>query len=156
MAGYIKKCPECQSINLTYDEHKGEVICQDCGLVVEEKMVDTGQELHGQFDKAEKKGRTETLDIGITTYHGHFKRFKDFYEKAVKKGMIGKGDFRLHEIPTPETEEDRKYEASFFRNLVLRFKLETMSRYRGKKGEIKHAEPNPFLRWGYKLRDIFR
>lgn len=96
--------------------------------------------------KAEKKGRTETLDIGITTYHGHFKRFKDFYEKAVKKGMIGKGDFRLHEIPTPETEEDRKYEASFFRNLVHRFKLETMSRYRGKKGEIKHAEPNPFLR----------
>lgn len=73
---YIKKCPECNSINLTYDEQKGEVICQDCGLVVEEKMVDTGQELHGQFDKAEKKGRggaplsIQKFDRGLTTNVG--------------------------------------------------------------------------------------
>jgi len=38
----IKRCPECDSINLTYDPHLGEIICNDCGLVVEEKMVDTG------------------------------------------------------------------------------------------------------------------
>jgi len=53
---HIKKCPECQGINLVYDEHKGEVICQDCGLVVEEKMVDTSQEITGSFDKSNKKG----------------------------------------------------------------------------------------------------
>ena len=30
---YIKKCPECNSINLAFDEHKGEIICTDCGTV---------------------------------------------------------------------------------------------------------------------------
>jgi len=73
---YIKKCPECGSINLTYDSQRGEVICNDCGLVIEEKMVDTGQELHGQFDKSEKKGRggaplsMQKFDKGLTTNVG--------------------------------------------------------------------------------------
>jgi transcription initiation factor TFIIB len=73
---YIKKCPECGSINLTYDEQKGEIICNDCGLVVEERMVDAGQELHGQFDKADKKGRggaplsIQKFDKGLTTNVG--------------------------------------------------------------------------------------
>ncbi|MBM3234613.1 hypothetical protein FJZ19_05990 [Candidatus Pacearchaeota archaeon] len=73
---HIKRCPECNSINLTYDEQRGEVICQDCGLVVEEKMVDTGQELHGSADKGEKKGRggaplsMQKFDKGLTTNVG--------------------------------------------------------------------------------------
>jgi transcription initiation factor TFIIB len=73
---HIKRCPECNSISLTYDEQRGEVICNDCGLVIEEKMVDTGQELHGQFDKAEKKGRggapmsMQKFDKGLTTNVG--------------------------------------------------------------------------------------
>src|SRR3989338_3833601 len=54
---FIRKCPECGSIHLSYDEHRGEVICNDCGLVIEEKMVDTGQDPQGKFDKSEKKGR---------------------------------------------------------------------------------------------------
>lgn len=72
----IKKCPECESINLTYDDQRGEIICNDCGLIVEEKMVDTGQELHGQFDKSEKKGRggaplsMQKFDKGLTTNVG--------------------------------------------------------------------------------------
>src|SRR3989339_639059 len=53
----IRKCNECGSINLTYDSHLGEVICNDCGLVIEEKMVDTGMDLQGKFDKGDKKGR---------------------------------------------------------------------------------------------------
>ena len=88
---YIKKCPECNSINLVYDEHKGEVICQDCGLVIEEKMVDTGQELHGQFDKSEKKGRggsplsMQKFDKGLTTNVGEI---SDIYK--LETGQIRK------------------------------------------------------------------
>lgn len=41
---YVKKCPECQGINLFLNREKGEVTCKDCGLVVEEKMVEFGQE----------------------------------------------------------------------------------------------------------------
>ncbi len=45
----IKKCPECGSINLFWNKEKGEVVCKDCGLVVEDTMVDFGQEWR-EFD----------------------------------------------------------------------------------------------------------
>ncbi len=106
--------------------------------------------------RAEKEGRTGALDVGIVTYPDHFKRFKDFYKKAVERGLIGKGDFRLHEIPTPETEEDRKYEANPLRHLSHQFKLATMGRYRSERGGIKQAEPSPVVKVMNKLRDMMK
>src|SRR3989338_335162 len=76
MATFIKKCPECGSANLTYDPNLGEIICNNCGLVVEEKMVDTGVDLQSKFDKSEKKGRggapisMQKFDQGLTTNVG--------------------------------------------------------------------------------------
>ena len=73
---YVKRCPECKSVDLTYDEQRGEIICNECGLIVEEKMVDTGQDVGGQFDKSEKKGRggapisIQKFDKGLTTNIG--------------------------------------------------------------------------------------
>ena len=73
---YIKRCPECESIHLTHDDQKGEIICNDCGLLIEEKMVDTGQDAGGQFDKNDKKGRggaplsMQKYDSGLTTNVG--------------------------------------------------------------------------------------
>lgn len=37
-------CPECGSTHLEMDYVRSEVVCSDCGLVVEEKMIDYGQE----------------------------------------------------------------------------------------------------------------
>lgn len=71
-----KKCPECGSKDLVYDSHLGEVICKNCGLIIEEKMVYTGQETGGQFDKTEKKSRggsplsLQKFDKGLTTNIG--------------------------------------------------------------------------------------
>ena len=48
-AHYVKKCPECGGINLFWNKEKGEIICKDCGLVVEEKMIDFDQEWR-EFD----------------------------------------------------------------------------------------------------------
>jgi transcription initiation factor TFIIB len=73
---YIKRCSECGSVNLTYDEQLGEVHCNDCGMILEEKMVDTGQDSGGQFDKGDKKGRggapisMQKYDKGLTTNVG--------------------------------------------------------------------------------------
>jgi len=73
---YIKKCPECGSVNLVDDKQKGQIICKDCGLVIEEKMVDTGAELYGQSDDSEKKSRggaplsMQKYDKGLTTNIG--------------------------------------------------------------------------------------
>ncbi len=44
MTHFVKKCPECGGINLFHNKEKGEVICKDCGLVIEDKMIDFGQE----------------------------------------------------------------------------------------------------------------
>ncbi len=52
MANYVKKCPECGGINLFWNKEKGEVICKDCGLVVEEKMIDFTQEWR-EFDSSD-------------------------------------------------------------------------------------------------------
>lgn len=40
----VVKCPECSSRNLHQDLSKGELSCDDCGLVVEENLVDQGAE----------------------------------------------------------------------------------------------------------------
>ncbi len=59
MQGYVKKCPECEGINLFWNKEKGEIICKDCGLVVEDKMVDFDQEWREfDSDQGEKRRRT--------------------------------------------------------------------------------------------------
>lgn len=73
---YVKRCPECQGVDLVYDSQNGEIVCNECGLIIEDKIVDTGQEGGGQFDKSEKKGRSgapismQKYDKGLTTNVG--------------------------------------------------------------------------------------
>jgi transcription initiation factor TFIIB len=75
MVDYVKKCPECESSNLVYDESRGELVCGDCGYVIEDQMVDTTHELRA-FDKSEKKSRggapmsIQKFDKGLTTNVG--------------------------------------------------------------------------------------
>ncbi|MBI1970699.1 transcription initiation factor IIB [Candidatus Woesearchaeota archaeon] len=59
MMTYVKKCPECSGINLFHNKDRGEVICKDCGLVVEDKMVDFDQEWR-EFDSEESEKRRRT------------------------------------------------------------------------------------------------
>ena len=87
----VKSCPECGSIHLTYDSHLGEVICNDCGLVVEEKMVDSGIDLSGKFDKNSKKGRggaptsIQKFDKGLTTNVGEISDIYRLDPKQTRK-----------------------------------------------------------------------
>ena len=37
-------CPECSSRVIKRDEVRGEVVCQDCGLVIEDDLIDPGPE----------------------------------------------------------------------------------------------------------------
>lgn len=72
----VKRCPECGGVNITHDSQVGEIICNDCGLVIEEEMVDSGVDLSGKFDKNEKKGRggapisMQKFDKGLITNVG--------------------------------------------------------------------------------------
>jgi len=59
MGGYVRKCPECTGINLFLNRDKGEVICKDCGLVLEDKMVEFSKEWREMdAESAQKKRRT--------------------------------------------------------------------------------------------------
>lgn len=89
MAHYVKKCPECGGINLFWNKEKGEVICKECGLVVEDKMVDFGQEWREfEDDKGQQKRRTGApmtytqYDRGLGTEVG---RKADLYQLKNKE-----------------------------------------------------------------------
>ena len=57
MPELVKKCPECSGINLSWNRDKGEITCRDCGLVIEEKMVDFSQEWR-EFDSEDGEKRS--------------------------------------------------------------------------------------------------
>jgi len=57
VAEFVKRCPECNSINLTVDEKRGEVICKACGFVLDENLVDTSPEWREFSDDGEDRRR---------------------------------------------------------------------------------------------------
>ena len=88
MVQYVKKCPECGGINLFMNKGKGEVICKDCGLVIEDKMVDFSQEWR-EFESEGGESRRRTgapmtytqFDQGMGTEVG---RKADLYQLGSK------------------------------------------------------------------------
>jgi transcription initiation factor TFIIB len=77
MQQFIKKCPECGGINLIHYKEKGEITCKDCGLVIEDKMIDFSQEWRDfETEEGEKRRRTGApmtytqFDQGIGTEVG--------------------------------------------------------------------------------------
>jgi transcription initiation factor TFIIB len=68
------ECPECESANVHEDEARGELVCDDCGLVLEEGNIDRGPEWRAfDHDERQSKSRvgapvTKTMhDKGLTT-----------------------------------------------------------------------------------------
>ena len=65
---YIKKCPECGSVNLFMNKDKGEIICRDCGLVIDDKMVDFDQEWRDYEDDGDTSRRRTGSALSYTQY----------------------------------------------------------------------------------------
>ncbi len=60
MANEVKvKCPECGSLDISMDYSRGETVCQKCGLVISENMIDTGPEWRA-FDSDQRNKRART------------------------------------------------------------------------------------------------
>jgi len=80
-------CPECGG-NLVTDEERGETVCADCGLVVEEDEIDRGPEWRA-FDAAERDEKSRVgapttnmmHDKGLSTNIGW--QDKDAYGKSL-------------------------------------------------------------------------
>ena len=70
----IVKCPECGSRDLDRDETRGEIVCANCGLVVEDNVIDQGAEWRvfspEQGDQRARTGAPMTVmlhDKGLST-----------------------------------------------------------------------------------------
>ncbi|MFQ6060506.1 MAG: transcription initiation factor IIB family protein [Thermoplasmata archaeon] len=88
-------CPECGSTHLYRDHHRGEVVCDDCGLVVRESEIDTGPEWRAySAEESEKMSRTgaplsqRSHDLGLST-------------------VISQTSRDIHGNPLPQRERDK-------------------------------------------------
>jgi transcription initiation factor TFIIB len=84
----VTQCPECGSTHLTRDYSRGELVCEDCGLVIDEDFVDHGPEWRAfDSEQREKRSRvgaplTYTIhDKGLSTVIGWKNR--DSYGKSI-------------------------------------------------------------------------
>ncbi len=55
----ITECPECGSRHLAQDYERGELVCEDCGLVIDSQYIDEGPEWQA-FDKIQEDNRART------------------------------------------------------------------------------------------------
>jgi transcription initiation factor TFIIB len=65
--GEQTKCPECGG-NLVTDDERGETVCTDCGLVVDEDQIDPGPEWRA-FDAKEKDQKSRVGAPTTNTMH---------------------------------------------------------------------------------------
>ncbi len=82
------QCPECKSTHLAFDEARGELVCEECGLVIDEGMIDQGPEWRAfDLEQGEKRARTGAPmtytihDKGLSTTIGW--KNKDSYGKTI-------------------------------------------------------------------------
>jgi len=77
-------CPECNSKHLIRDYRHGELVCESCGLVIDENYVDMGPEWRDySADQSESKSRTGAP----TTYTIHDKGYPLKYLGRIKIHM---------------------------------------------------------------------
>ncbi len=55
----VKECPECGSVHLAQDYERGELICEDCGLVIDNQYIDEGPEWRA-YDMKQEENRART------------------------------------------------------------------------------------------------
>lgn len=67
MPKQITKCPECGSTSILSDDERGELVCKKCGLVIEDKMVDFGQEWR-EFENDQEKRRRTGAPLSYTRF----------------------------------------------------------------------------------------
>ena len=52
-------CPECKSNHLSRDYTRAELVCRNCGLVIDEEIIDQGPEWRA-FDSEQHEKRSRT------------------------------------------------------------------------------------------------
>lgn len=64
----ITRCPECNSTQLVRDYERGELICNNCGIVIDESYIDQGPEWRA-FDSEQNESRARAGSPMTFTIH---------------------------------------------------------------------------------------
>ncbi len=99
----IEVCPECGSPRIIRDYKRGELVCQDCGYVIEDRYIDAGPEWRA-FDSEQKEKRSrvgapvtysvDADELIIVRLNGEIKVVKigelvdSLIEKKVEEGKV--------------------------------------------------------------------
>ncbi len=82
------KCPECKGVRLKKDSERGELVCSDCGLVLEENIVQEGPEWRA-FDAEQRNARAHTgAPLKYMSPNRGFVTEIDQYNRDVRGGKI--------------------------------------------------------------------
>lgn len=85
-----RKCPDCKSRDIEKDSEHGELICQNCGMVIDDDLIDYGPEWRA-FDAEQQEQRARTgapmnemiYDKGLSTTISW--QNKDHYGNAIPR-----------------------------------------------------------------------
>lgn len=88
----VLKCGECGCQSMFISKEKGEVICRDCGLVIEESMVDFGKEWSDFDDAADLKRRSGPKP----TFTEYDQGFKTQIGSKIDLNRLGQKDKRRY------------------------------------------------------------
>ena len=59
----IERCPECNSGHLVRDYERGELICEECGFVIDDQFIDLGPEWRAfDVEQGEKRATDRRAD----------------------------------------------------------------------------------------------
>ena len=102
---FTVECPECKSHTLVRDYERAELVCSDCGLVIDENFIDQGPEWrafdHDQRMKRSRVGAPMTYTIhdkGLSTMIDW--RNRDSYGKTISSKNRAQL-YRLRKWQTP-------------------------------------------------------
>jgi transcription initiation factor TFIIB len=99
----IRKCPECNCYDLSWNKESGEITCKECGLVIEDKMVDFGQEWReidansaAKFRRVGAPSSYTQFDKGLGTEIGFERDLSKFRSKDRNKYLrLRKWQYRI-------------------------------------------------------------
>src|SRR2546428_10996786 len=63
------QCPECHGDHLVRDYSRAEIVCEDCGLVLDDMIIDEGPEWRA-FDPEQRESRERAGAPGTNMAHG--------------------------------------------------------------------------------------
>ncbi|HIJ99865.1 TPA: transcription initiation factor IIB [archaeon] len=113
-----EKCPECNSESVSFDSKRAETVCNKCGIVIDERQIDTTQEWRAfDYEQRKKRDRTGSFltytrhDKGLSTSIGD-QGYSDLYKLSPSKRASFYRLKRWHKQVSTATERNLRFALS--------------------------------------------